>query len=87
MADALEDEPMNNLDKVVFWTEYVIKHKGTNFWRNDSLDLPLYKLLGLDIILLLIVSTALVLYVLRLLGHVLINCIMYKRNLKNKKRD
>lgn len=76
---------MNSLDKVVFWTEYVIKHKGAKFWRNDSLDLPLYKLLGLDIILIFVVSIVLAVYVLHALGHALLNHFMNKKDLKNKK--
>lgn len=87
IADALEDEPMKSLDKVIFWTEYVIKHKGAKFLRSDALELPLYKLLGLDIILLFAVNILLMFYVLHSLCHKLFNYITRNFFIQNKKKN
>lgn len=62
IADALEDEPITSLETVVFWTEYVIRHKGAPFLRNTSLDLPMYILCFYDVIGLVLIVIGLVLY-------------------------
>lgn len=87
IADALEDEPMESLDKVILWTEYVVKHKGATFWRNDSFELPLYSVLGLDIIFLFAVSITLIFYMLHSLRCMLFIYIIGKIVLKNKKKN
>lgn len=62
IADALEDEPMTSLETVVFWTEYVIRHKGAPFLKDTTLDLPVYILCFYDIIAVVLVVLGLVLY-------------------------
>ncbi|KAJ8923421.1 hypothetical protein NQ315_001979 [Exocentrus adspersus] len=44
------DEPMKGVDKAVWWTEYVIRHKGAKHLRNPAADLPLYQYYLLDVI-------------------------------------
>lgn len=41
---------MTGLEKAVWWTEYVIRHKGAPHLRSPALDLPIYQYFLLDII-------------------------------------
>ncbi|VEN52507.1 unnamed protein product [Callosobruchus maculatus] len=50
LAELLTDEPMSGVEKVIWWTEYVIRHKGAKHLRNPSLDVPFYQYFMLDII-------------------------------------
>ncbi|XP_054286486.1 UDP-glucosyltransferase 2-like [Macrosteles quadrilineatus] len=44
------DRPMTALDSAVYWTEYVIRHRGAPQLRPTSADMPLYQYLLLDIV-------------------------------------
>lgn len=44
------DEPMNGLEKAIWWSEYVIRHKGARHLRSPTADIPLYQYLMLDVI-------------------------------------
>lgn len=43
------DQPMRGIDKVVWWTEYVIRHGGAKHLRNPAADLPWYQYFLLDV--------------------------------------
>jgi glucuronosyltransferase len=54
------------MDTAIFWTEYVIRHKGAPHLRSAAVDLPWYQYLLLDIqiVLILITTTfSLILYI------------------------
>nr|CAI5847610.1 unnamed protein product [Callosobruchus analis] len=55
LADIILDEPMTGVEKVVWWSEYVIRHKGAKYLRNQNLDVPLYQYFMLDILAFVIV--------------------------------
>ncbi|KAJ8959678.1 hypothetical protein NQ318_021869 [Aromia moschata] len=44
------DWPMTGLERAVWWTEYVIRHKGAKHLRNPVADLPAYQYFLLDVI-------------------------------------
>ncbi|KAF5287357.1 hypothetical protein FQA39_LY15960 [Lamprigera yunnana] len=50
LADLASDEPMNGIEKAVWWTEYVIRHKGARHLRSPLLDIPTYQYYLLDVI-------------------------------------
>lgn len=50
---------MSGLDLAVWWTEYVIRHNGTQHLRSPTIDVPLYEYLCLDVLLFLAIITAL----------------------------
>ncbi|VEN52517.1 unnamed protein product [Callosobruchus maculatus] len=82
LADIMLDEPMSGVEKVVWWSEYVIRHKGARHLRNPVLDIPLYQYLMLDIIaffiLIIAVFSVLVLKVLKILKHLVSGYIKFK---------
>lgn len=45
-----QDQPLTTLQQAVYWTEYVIRHKGAPHMRSDVLDLTWYQYLLLDVI-------------------------------------
>ena len=60
------DQPLTPLQQAVFWTEYVIRHKGAPHMRSAVLDLAWYQYLLLDVIAVLALATVSVLLILLL---------------------
>lgn len=70
IAEILTDEPNTGLQRAVFWTEYVIRHKGAPYFRSPALDMAWYQYCMLDILSLFLVGLfLLVLCIYRLLKH------------------
>lgn len=44
------DEPMTSLEKAVFWTEYLIRHKSTKHLAYSGTNIPFYQKYFLDFI-------------------------------------
>lgn len=59
----LTDQLMSGLERAVWWTEYVIRHNGTEHMRSPVIDQSIYEYIYLDVLLFLIVITALSCYV------------------------
>ncbi|XKL68154.1 hypothetical protein PGB90_003645 [Kerria lacca] len=51
LSQMLKDNPLTPQEKVVYWTEYVLRHKGALHLRTTDADMPLYQYLLLDVIL------------------------------------
>ncbi|CAH1119521.1 unnamed protein product [Phaedon cochleariae] len=49
IAELSQDQPMTGLQKAVWWTEYVLRHKGAHHFRNPIIDLPFYQYYLLDV--------------------------------------
>ncbi|KAK9892166.1 hypothetical protein WA026_018368 [Henosepilachna vigintioctopunctata] len=43
------DQPMSGIDRIIWWCEYVIRHKGAKHLRSPSADIPLYEYFMLDV--------------------------------------
>jgi glucuronosyltransferase len=50
LSSVYRDRPMSALDTAIFWTEYVIRHKGAPHLRPAVLDLAWYQYLLLDVL-------------------------------------
>ncbi|KAF2886213.1 hypothetical protein ILUMI_19960 [Ignelater luminosus] len=50
LADLSKDQPMTGLERAVWWTEYVIRHKGAKHLKSPALDVPAYQYYLLDVI-------------------------------------
>lgn len=57
----MKDRPHTALENGVFWTEYVIRHKGATHFRAASLDLYWFQIYLLDVAAFLLVGTLLAL--------------------------
>ncbi|KAJ9577493.1 hypothetical protein L9F63_005936, partial [Diploptera punctata] len=73
ISAAFRDRPQSALDTAVFWTEYVIRHKGASHLRSAAVDLPLYQYLLLDVIAVLTVVIAIISYLLYIILRVICN--------------
>ncbi|KAJ4428693.1 hypothetical protein ANN_25686 [Periplaneta americana] len=49
-ARIFRDRPLSALDTAIFWTEYVLRHKGAPHLRSAAVDLTWYQYLLLDVI-------------------------------------
>ncbi|XP_062563657.1 UDP-glucosyltransferase 2-like [Armigeres subalbatus] len=56
LSELYRDRPQSALDTAVFWTEYVIRHKGARHMRYPGLDLNFFQKNMLDVVAVLIVS-------------------------------
>ncbi|KAK4873156.1 hypothetical protein RN001_015185 [Aquatica leii] len=61
----VEDQPQTPLDRAVFWTEYVIRHKGASHLKCPMINIPFYQYYLLDVIAVVVCASMLALYVLR----------------------
>ena len=60
------DQPRTPLQQAVYWTEYVIRHKGAPHLRSAVLDLAWYQYFLLDVIAVLAIATVSILIILLL---------------------
>ncbi|XP_069670538.1 UDP-glucosyltransferase 2-like [Periplaneta americana] len=51
LSQLFRDRPQSALDTAIYWTEYVIRHRGAPHLRSAALDLTWYQYLLLDFIL------------------------------------
>ncbi|KAF5307251.1 hypothetical protein FQR65_LT06967 [Abscondita terminalis] len=49
-AELLGDQSSTGLERAIWWTEYVLRHKGAPHLRNPAYDLPWYQYYYLDVI-------------------------------------
>ncbi|KAJ4448259.1 hypothetical protein ANN_10273 [Periplaneta americana] len=57
------DRPMSPMDAAIYWTEYVIRHRGAPHLRTAGADLPLYQYLLLDVIAVLLAGVLAVVFI------------------------
>ncbi|XP_049961013.1 UDP-glycosyltransferase UGT5-like [Schistocerca serialis cubense] len=58
VSEAFKDRPMSPQEAVVYWSEYVIRHKGARHLRSAAVDLQWYQLLLLDVLAVVLVGIA-----------------------------
>jgi glucuronosyltransferase len=63
LSGIFRDQPLTPLDQAVFWTEYVIRHKGAPHMRSAALDLTWYQYFLLDVIAVLALAVGFVLLI------------------------
>jgi glucuronosyltransferase len=63
LRDLVYDQPMNSLDKAIWWTEYVIRHKGVKHMEFAGRNVPVYEQYCLDFVAIFIVCSMLAVYV------------------------
>nr|QBQ34578.1 UDP-glycosyltransferase UGT382A1 [Diaphorina citri] len=60
------DRPMSAMDTAIFWTEYVIRHKGAPHLRTAAVHMPWYQTLCLDVALVFITVLLAVVFCIKL---------------------
>ncbi|XP_037038181.1 UDP-glycosyltransferase UGT4-like isoform X2 [Bradysia coprophila] len=49
MSERYRDQPMTPLDTAIYWTEYVVRHRGAQHLRSAGLDLTFFAYHSLDV--------------------------------------
>lgn len=65
LRQLLQDQPMTGLERAVWWSEYVIRHKGTKHLKSPTVDIEWYQYLLLDVFAFLVTITILTLLVVK----------------------
>lgn len=63
MAAILTDEPMTGLERAIWWTEYVIRHKGAKHLKSPWATLPWYQYFLLDVIAYIVICFFVIVFV------------------------
>jgi len=78
-----KDRPLSPKALVAYWTEYVIKHNGTEHMNSASNDMSWYQYHQLDVILVIILASisflAIVLYILKIITCSIVKYIYLKK--------
>ncbi|PSN47108.1 UDP-glucuronosyltransferase 2C1 [Blattella germanica] len=69
------DQPLQPLDQAVYWTEYVLRHKGALHMRCAALDHTWYQYLLLDVIAALLLAFCLCIFV---IIHIFFKCLVIR---------
>jgi len=84
LSHIIQDQPLTPLEQAVYWTEYVIRHKGAPHLRSAVLDLTWYQYLLLDVIAVLALASVSILLILLLVCIVILKkLISWKSQEKN----
>ncbi|XP_049826160.1 UDP-glucosyltransferase 2 isoform X1 [Aethina tumida] len=62
MKEIMYDEPMTSLEKVVWWTEYVLRHKGAKHFKSHITQIPFYQYYFLDVFGVVILGLSILIY-------------------------
>ncbi|XP_030763310.1 UDP-glucuronosyltransferase 2B18-like [Sitophilus oryzae] len=84
LKDLLNDEPMTGIERAVWWSEYVIRHKGTRHLRSPTVDIAWYKYFLLDVVSAFVGIIILILVVLIKLFKYVKNSLTKKEKIKTK---
>jgi glucuronosyltransferase len=63
LRDLVYDQPMSSLDKAIWWTEYVIRHKGVKHMEFAGRNVPIYEQYCLDFIAIFVTCSLLAVFV------------------------
>jgi glucuronosyltransferase len=84
LSAVIRSQPQSALDRAVYWTEYVIRHKGAPHLRSVAADLPLYQYLLLDVMFVLTTGALLVTFIVYLTLRTVYKILTGKNNRKEK---
>lgn len=80
----INDQPMTGLEKVIWWTEYVIRNKGALHLQNPRVHVSWFEFLILDVAAFLISLLLLVLCVVYKISKFVSQLVYKSRQLKQK---
>lgn len=65
LSQAFNNRPMSPQETVLYWTEYVLRHNGTNHLKTTAADMPFYQYFLLDVICFIVICAIVMLLLLR----------------------
>lgn len=78
------DRPMSPMETAMYWTEYVLRHKGAHHLRTAAVDMPWYEYFCVDVALILLAAILLCVYCNVLLLQFLMTRLFSRTAVKNK---
>ncbi|KDR11536.1 UDP-glucuronosyltransferase 2C1-like isoform X2 [Zootermopsis nevadensis] len=79
LSQIFRDQPLTPLEQAVFWTEYVIRHKGAPHMRSAALDLAWYQYFLLDVIAALAFAVGFVVVIVLQISRVLLRILFGRK--------
>ncbi|XP_069686786.1 UDP-glucosyltransferase 2-like [Periplaneta americana] len=79
------DQTKRSLDRAVWWTEYVIRHKGAHHLRSAALDIKWYQYLLLDVIAFISIVFIFMSWLILLITRFIVRTIKSRSSLRSKK--
>ncbi|XP_027848325.2 UDP-glycosyltransferase UGT5 isoform X3 [Aphis gossypii] len=70
LSEAFRDRPMSPLETAVYWTEYVIRHKGAPLLRSAAVGMPWYQYYLIDVLVVILLTVTTI--------FVLLYCLIFK---------
>ncbi|KAK9892156.1 hypothetical protein WA026_018359 [Henosepilachna vigintioctopunctata] len=80
------DQPMSGIDKIIWWCEYVIRHKGAKHLRSPSADIPLYEYFMLDVFAVIFTALFVIYKIVSLAVRSLVGLLRGRKNQKEIKK-
>ncbi|KAJ9591507.1 hypothetical protein L9F63_001944, partial [Diploptera punctata] len=81
------DQPETPMERAVWWTEYVIRHKGAPHMRSLTMDLTWYDYFMLDVVAFSIVALFLIVWIIYYVCNQIVRkCILLLFNIKQKQQ-
>ncbi|KAL0278210.1 UNVERIFIED_CONTAM: hypothetical protein PYX00_000095 [Menopon gallinae] len=80
------DRPQSALETAIYWTEYVIRHKGAGHMKSAAADLSLLQYYLVDVLLFLLAAAVLVSALAVFVVRTIIKCVFGKKAADKKKR-
>ncbi|KAK8724679.1 hypothetical protein OTU49_011219, partial [Cherax quadricarinatus] len=87
MSEPLRDQPVPPTELAVFWTEYVIRHRGAPHLRSPAAQLSWVEFLMLDVIFLFHLAMIVLLFILRRIVRIITTKIFGRDDRMKKKND
>lgn len=63
LSSLYKDRPMTPQETLIYWTEYVIRHKGATHLQSETVDMPFYQYFLLDILLFLLIILLILIWI------------------------
>lgn len=83
----MKDQLVSAKERIVYWVEYVIRHKGAPHLKVTGLELPLYQYLMLDVIAFIVLIIVGVIYLIKLAVKTVLHKIKKSSKAKNKSKS
>jgi len=62
-SERFKDRPMSPAESVVYWTEYVVRHKGALHLKTQAFNLTWYQYILLDVVVVILIVIFLVIFI------------------------
>lgn len=86
MSKLFKDRPLNVTEAVVYWTEYVIRHKGAKHLRTAAVEMPWWKYHLIDVVSFILSMSFVVLYIIYYSLNVILKYLSKKTMFEEKEK-